>query len=218
MPSHEFSPKTTWIKLWIAWGAVVFVGVLIFRVLLSVVGEREAERYVGCQRHLRNDCQPSLFWVLAELKTGQDGAGTAVNNTEQKAIPPLPEPIETTEATSTKDYTSFYRDSDTAPVILSVTPGSTVLSEDGFYRGKPGSTIAVNAKVEDAKTVTLYYQWIASSAMPKKVAEMKKLPSGDYRASFTFPAANQLPGTLEVRAVNAKGETASLTLQIAGNQ
>jgi len=203
MPSQEQPKlKTTWIKVWVAWGALMFAAVLLAPIFASRVAKSEYARYQACQAGTYKDCRPSMTWIMAGWQVPTTPTPSAASN-EAPTTATIP------------DLRGAHRDSETAPLINSVAPEKVPLSDDGVYHVKPGSKTVIRANVDGAKTVGLYYQWVGSSGEPEKAADFVKTSTGEYTATFTAPTANQLPGSLEVRALNAKGEAASLTLTFA---
>ncbi len=196
----------TWIKVWVGIGLFAFAGMISMMVLLQTAYGDEIQRYSECVDGVRRDCDPSFYWLLQGWDTSvidgsPSGMSTSTVDTTEIALPGTPEP-------------RSIRSSDTAPLINSVEPQGMTLN-NGTYSAASGTTVKVKAEVDGAKTVELYLipKTNGTAGAPKKVATMAKQADGSYAGSFKV--TNNLSADLEVRAINAKKETASLFLNVA---
>ncbi|MDP3793397.1 MAG: hypothetical protein Q8R07_01455 [Candidatus Uhrbacteria bacterium] len=195
-PSTTFQkyPDTA-IKVWIWLGVLVFVLMLIVPVSLGRKVVNEYQRFVACKNESRTDCEPSAVWAMNDWQL-------------------------TTADRETFDQRAT-RSSVDAPLISSVSLENAPF-ENGSYRVAADGSITVTAVISGAQSVDAYVipQGTVGSRGSMKVATLKIQDAiGDVESSYggTFKLA---PGTfakgeLEVRARNAKGETASVFLKMA---
>jgi len=74
MVSHSHQLSTGWIKVWITLGFfVTAIGYFLPTVLRSLA-QGEVQRYQECAAGLRDNCQPSMVWVLYEQALREEGA------------------------------------------------------------------------------------------------------------------------------------------------
>lgn len=57
-------PDTVWVKIWIGLGVAAIGFGVLFLLILAVYGQAELERKQDCDDGIRNDCEPSLLWLL----------------------------------------------------------------------------------------------------------------------------------------------------------
>ncbi len=67
------SAQTGWIKIWISLGLVATLLGLIVPSVLARNAKMEVQRYQECAAGTRQDCQPSIVWVLYESALQQEG-------------------------------------------------------------------------------------------------------------------------------------------------
>jgi hypothetical protein len=201
MPSQT---STGWIKVLMTLGAIMSVFFFVAPLLIQMTMAREAQRYLDCTEGTRKDCEPSFAWMLFERTDG---------------LPEMDEEMSTIEAEGDSMDDRLVRASGTAPLILSVEPQGMMM-EAGWYRAKAGTKVTMNVEVVDATKVELYVipKGTETAGMAQKIATLSKQAgegtanSSLYSGSFTVQSG--WLADLEVRATNAQGETAALTLDV----
>lgn len=185
-----------WIRFWIGLGIAVFVLYFCGLLALASYAMREANRRDGCERGLRNDCEKSLLWALA------DAAREAKGRTETTYAPEQAGPIR------------YAMTSESAPRVVSVQPGSLTLDEN-WYVGTVGTSIKLTAVVEgNVQSVEVYLIPKATETVGvgAHIGTMERQEDGTYAFEWTLEPS--LLADLEVRAVAGPNEYGSAIIQI----
>ena len=175
------SPVSPWIKTAIAFGVlgVVISAGAAWR--LTTLRETEAIRYQACEQGTRQDCEPSIFWVLAGfVKVDKEGK-------PQVAFSDTGEPKK-----------QVIRTSDTAPMLTSLRPEGLIPEGQG-YRVTVGTDVKFSATIEKAKKVEARLQPTGSDESVL-LGEMKSVKDQPDTYQFSFRWTDTRSGDLEIRA------------------
>jgi hypothetical protein len=214
-PSEQSS--LAWLKIFIGLGVLVVGYWFFFPLILSQAEEREYYRFQGCQKNQRVDCDSSLVWQMegwsltpeAPAEGTPSAVGVVPEPSEPMATSTAPEPVAHDPSQRRSAKTS-----EAAPKILTVQLVD-VPQQSGWFRPDANGKVTVQATVEGAKSVDLYYNAKDANGLPivKKLGGLSSKTGGEYTGSFTVPP-NML-GELEIRAMDGAKESASLFLPVA---
>lgn len=162
-------------------GVIGMVAMVIVSWKLSVMRQGEILRYQACAQGSRQDCRPSLFWVLAGLAkpNGLGDLNTALPVTAQEGK-------------------RVVRSSDKAPLLTSLRPQGLTPQGVG-YAAQASSTVDLVATIEQASRVEVRYH--PTGVTEDLLLETMKPVSGKentFEAKFTWTQGR--PGELEIRA------------------
>lgn len=162
-------------------GATVALVSAIFAWRIASTRDAEMVRFQACREGTRQDCRPSLFWVVAGLVTPDaDGRVPAVVGTvgnEQKRV---------------------IRSSDNAPILTSVRPEGFEANGPGFKVTK-GANVSLTVSAEGAKKLEARLRLAGSeeSVLLKELTPVKD-QEFTFKAEFTWEETRA--GDLEVVA------------------
>lgn len=187
MPAQSFAPSKA-VRVFVAIGAVMTVFSAIVVLRLRSARNNELLRYQACEQGTRQDCSPSLFWLLAGLTT-PEAVGTSANSDSQTG----------------KRVT---RTSEAAPLLTSLRPEGFSPQGAG-YRIEVGTPVDLISTIENAQRVEVRFRAVGESidASLKAMEAVADQPN-TYQAKFTWTETRA--GELEIRAYGPQaGEEAT---------
>lgn len=195
MPAMPF-PTVRLVKGAVILGLVTAVFGALAVAKLSMTRQEEILRYQACANGARQDCEPSLFWVLAGLATSDDG-------TFQTDLP-----------TAAETGKRVVRTSEQAPHLTSLKPEGFISDNNG-YQVTLGTKVDLVATVERAGRVEVRLRPMgAASTTLLQVMKPVTDKEDEYQASFTWN--ERQTGELEIFAVSptVASETATLIIPL----
>ncbi len=168
-------------------------------VKLSTTRQDELLRYQACANGTRQDCEPSLFWVMAGLATADE------DGTLQTDLP----------ADGMNSGKRVVKTSEQAPLLTSLKPDGFISDGSAGYQVTLGSKVTLLATIERAGRVEARLR-LPGAASTTLLQVMKPVAGAEdrYEASFTWN--ERQGGDLEIFASEATvpAETATLIIPL----
>lgn len=194
--------SANFMRVWIGIGVLGACVMFSVPFLVSGVVRGEWERFQGCQKKQRVDCDPSFVWLNNKWVVPSD----IVLQDAQKQMDA--KPSETTRIES---------DGESAPTFLSVKPQNMQLV-DHRYLANEGTKVDLAVEINNASKVELTVIEHAEDGapFPKYIGPLKQDKPGAWTGNFTV--ARNLLGELKIVATGKDSKVSTMYVNVGATR